>query len=223
MKIANRKIEIAVVFLYLFLNIAFHSHKAILIVDIAIVLYFLIGKTRKQKLKSIGFRKPVNWLKTILICLFLGIAIDLCFDIFIDPLLNKIIIQPNDTSYDYMRGSLPDYLMMIIVGWVIGGFIEEIIFRGFLITRLSSLFKTTWIGNLIAIVVSSASFGFAHLFYGWGGVISTGLTGIIFGLIFIKSNKILWYSILIHGFYDATCSTLIFLNLDKEICNLIFK
>lgn len=219
----NRKIELIIAFLYLLLNAAYHN-KAVLIADIAVVVYLLIGKSRKEKLKSIGFTRPVNWLKTILICLFFGIVIELCSDIFIDPLIEKIMNLKTDiSSYDYLRGSLPDYLMLLIIGFVLGGFIEEIIFRGFLITRLSSLFRIEWIGNLIAIVVSSASFGYAHLYYGWSGVISTGLFGVISGLIFIKSNKMLWYSILIHGFSNAASATLIFLNVDKEIYTLIFR
>ena len=71
----NRKIELIIAFLYLLLNAAYHN-KAVLIADIAVVVYLLIGKSRKEKLKSIGFTRPVNWLKTILICLFFGIVIE---------------------------------------------------------------------------------------------------------------------------------------------------
>lgn len=219
----NHKIELAIAFLYLLLHFIIPS-KGILIADVAIVLYLLIGKERRQKIKSIGFRRPINVWKTILACLFLGIVLELSFDAFLDPLIEKIINQKTDmSSYDYIRGDLADYLVLLIIGIVLGGFIEEIIFRGFLITRLSSLFRIEWLGNLIAIIVTSAAFGYGHLYYGWSGFISSGLFGVLMGLIFIKSNKMLWYSILIHGFSNVASLTLIFLNLDKGIYTLIFK
>jgi len=194
----------------------------VMISFVIVILYLLVGKDRKQKLKSIGFTRPKSWLKTIFICLLLAIVIETSFQVFFNPIIEKLTTSKIDLSaYDNIRGNFPNYLIMLMVGWVVGGFIEEILFRGFLITRLLRLFTNTNTGNWFAIVLTSTVFGFSHLYQGWSGVISTGLIAALFGIIFIKNNKILWYSILTHGFVNVVGLTLIYLNLDKYLSSLI--
>ena len=156
--------------------------------------------------------------------MIIAIAIELSFEIFFNPIIEKFTASKIDlTSYDNMRGNLSNYITWLFIGWIVGGFIEEVLFRGFLITRISNLFNRENVGNWFAIVITSAIFGFSHLYQGWSGVISTGLIAILFGIVFIKSNKILWYSILTHGFVNVIGLTVIFLNMDKCLSTLIFK
>ncbi|HEY9003395.1 MAG TPA: type II CAAX endopeptidase family protein [Mucilaginibacter sp.] len=67
------------------------------------------------------------------------------------------------------------------------GVTEELIFRGYLLTRLSQLFKN----NVVAIIVSSLLFAALHYKYGsLRELIFTFLIGIIFSIYYIKYRNI---------------------------------
>lgn len=195
----------------------------VLIGFVIVLVYLIIGKDRKEKLKSIGFNSPDGWRTTIFLCLLFGILIELSFQIVFTPIIEMISNSTVDLSaYDGIRGNFLNYLVVLLIGWVAGGFVEEVLFRGFLITRISKLFRNINIGNWFAILLTSVIFGFSHLYQGLSGVIGTGLISVILGFIFIKYRGILWYSILTHGFVNTTALTLMWLNIDTRLGKLLF-
>lgn len=217
------KIEIIIAIACLLITIAVPPI-GVLISFILVLLYLLIGKDRKEKLKSIGFKSPSDWRRAIILCLLFGILIELSFQTVFNPITQKLTDSDIDLkAFDGIRGNFPNYLAMLVIGWVVGGFIEEILFRGFLITRISKIFRNVNVGNWLAILATSIIFGFSHFYQGLNGMISTGLISVILGIIFIKFRNILWYSILTHGFINTVGLTLIWLDLDKFLGSLIFK
>ncbi len=205
------------------LLIIFVPQIGIVVSFFAVLIYLLLGKDRRLKLNSIGFKKPPSWLKTILISLALGIVIELSFQIFLNPLFEILTKSNIDlTAYEIVKGNFQYYLLMVLMGFVIGGLLEEILFRGFLITRISQLFNNEKIGASIAIIITSAIFGSSHIYQGWSGVLSTGFIAVIFGIIFIKFNKNLWYTIFTHGFINAVGFTVLYLGIGEKLKTLIF-
>ena len=67
------------------------------------------------------------------------------------------------------------------------GICEEILFRGFAITRLQSLTRSAW----VAVLITSAAFALAHLYQGWIGPVRTGLGGLAFGTGFVATGSLL--------------------------------
>jgi uncharacterized protein len=67
------------------------------------------------------------------------------------------------------------------------GFCEEFLYRGWLFNISGSALKSVWLGLL----VSSVFFGFGHLYQGRTGMLSTGVLGLVFGLIYIASRSLL--------------------------------
>ena len=218
------KLELLIAVVCLIVAIGFPPI-GVLIDFILVLVYFIVDKNRKVKFRSIGFIGPQNgWINAVSLCLFYGITIELSFQIVFNPIIELVIASEVDlTAYDGIRGNLINYLGVLFIGWVVGGFIEEILFRGFLITRISNLFKNYNVGNWFAIILTSLVFGFSHLYQGWSGVISTGLISIIFGFIFIKHQKVLWYTILTHGFVNTTALTIMWLDLDKVLGKLLYN
>ena len=76
------------------------------------------------------------------------------------------------------------------------GVCEEIVFRGWLIAYLAA-FLTPW----PAAVVGGVAFGAAHAYQGLSGVLKTGATGIVTGLLYVGTGSLLW-SMLIHTAID---------------------
>ncbi len=189
-----------------------------------VFVYVLLSGERRQKLHSIGFRRVANWKKLFGTSVILGMGIEFSFQIVFNPVIETITASKIDLSgFESLRGNLPNYLIWILFGWVIGGFIEEILFRGFLIPRISQFFRNALLGNWTAILLTSGIFGFSHLYQGWAGVISTGWIAILFGIIFIRSGGNLWTTILTHGFVNFTGLTLIYLDSDAFFQTLIFN
>ena len=115
-----------------------------------------------------------------------------------------------------------DYLTWIVVGFVLGGLLEEILFRGFLMTRISEILSKNTKRDILALLFTSLLFGLCHFYQGWSGVISTGFTGFILGLVFLAFNKNLWYSILTHGFVNLTSLTILYLDYYDKLKSLLF-
>ncbi|HXX17635.1 MAG TPA: CPBP family intramembrane glutamic endopeptidase [Candidatus Eremiobacteraceae bacterium] len=67
------------------------------------------------------------------------------------------------------------------------GFGEEFLYRGWLLTVTGQALHSVWVG----LIVSSILFGFAHLYQGRNGMLSTGCLGLVFGLIYIASASLL--------------------------------
>jgi membrane protease YdiL (CAAX protease family) len=51
--------------------------------------------------------------------------------------------------------------------------------------------------------VSSVLFGVVHAYQGLSGMISTGLTGVLFAVTYLASGRNLWAAIIAHGVLDT--------------------
>lgn len=182
----------------------------------------MLTKNRRARWISIGFRHPVNWLKTIATAFVLAFAIEISFEVFFNGLIERITGSPIDLSdFETIRGNLTVYLTWLLIGWVVGGFLEEMLFRGFFITRIALLFSNERSGNLAGLGLSSLIFGFSHLYQGWSGVISTGLIAVLLGTIFIRNKKNIWVNVFTHGFINFIGLTVLYLDVDKYLSSLV--
>jgi membrane protease YdiL (CAAX protease family) len=181
-----------------------------------IMVAFLVLLTIKEgSLSDIGFRSLKSWPKAIFLSFILAILIELTFQIFFNPIFEAITDTSIDLSeFEGVRGNFITYIIMLLIGWFVGGFIEEITFRGYLITRLKKLLGNSPLVLFFILVLTSAPFGLSHLYQGLSGVLSTGFIGFIFGFIFIKNGYNLWLPILTHGFVNTVALTLTYLDLD---------
>ena len=74
---------------------------------------------------------------------------------------------------------------------VTAGICEELVFRGFMVWYLAH-----WMSPWLAAIVAAVGFGAAHFYQGLAGVVKTGITGLIMGLLFVGSGSLLWPMIL---------------------------
>ena len=141
-------------------------------------------------------------------------------------IVNDFIFQPvieyffgaiDLSSLEGLKGNWLNYLIFLIFMWVFAAFGEEFLYRGYMVKQVARIFGNSKSAWLIAILISSLAFGFAHLYQGSSGIITAGFVAIIFGSIFYKNQKNLWVLILTHGFYDVFGITLIFLDKERVI------
>ena len=81
---------------------------------------------------------------------------------------------------------------------VTAGICEEVIYRGFLLWLF-----TAWAGVLAAILISSAVFGFMHIYLGVAQVPRTAIVGFVLALVVVASGS-LWPAMVIHAAIDLS-------------------
>jgi len=114
------------------------------------------------------------------------------------------IPQAADTSgYEYLRGNLPMLILALAAVYVVSSFGEEVIYRGFLITRLSELGAGRIWAIRAAVVVSAIVFGFAHFDWGVVGIVQTTFMGLALGASYVMLRRDLWVLVLAHAYMDT--------------------
>ena len=193
------------------------------LVGIAIVAVFLWLKRKEGEVSQIGFRRPGSWTRTIILGLVLGSIIEISFQIAVNPFLERITNSPLDLGpFDEMRGNPIQLAFYLLIGWGIGGFLEEMTYRGFLIIHIRRMLGNRAAGTVAGLIITSAAFGRAHEYQDWSGVLSTGLVGMILGIIFIRNQYNLLLPIFTHGFVNTVGMLLIYFNLDFSLRALLW-
>jgi len=181
---------------------------AFLVALVAAVVGRKVGSFR-----DMGIRSPASWPKLLGTTLLYGVVIQFASTVLIEPLLERITGSTVDISaLDGIRGNFVMCLAWIAVGWVMGGFLEEFTFRGFVVTRVHKLLGSRPTAIWIAILAAAVPFGIAHMYQGPAGMIGTGLIGFLFGVIFLVHGYNLWYPVFVHGFVNTIAMVLIYLD-----------
>ncbi|MDH3745111.1 MAG: CPBP family intramembrane metalloprotease [Acidobacteriota bacterium] len=111
--------------------------------------------------------------------------------------------QADMSGYNYLAGNLP-MLMVALVGVFIASSLgEEILYRGFLITRLEALGGASKTALRTAVVVSSIIFGLVHFAWGPMGIVQTGFMGLALAISFLVLKRNLWILVVAHFYLDA--------------------
>lgn len=109
-----------------------------------------------------------------------------------------------DTSgYDYLRGNLPMLLLALAAVYVVSSFGEEVVYRGFLMTRVAEMGGGSRIAWGAALFIGAVVFGLAH--FGWGliGIIQTTFMGLALGGAYLLVKRNLWVLVLAHAYMDT--------------------
>ena len=97
-------------------------------------------RKRGERWASLGLARPTNWIVAIggAVALYL---VNMALSQWAVPAIADVFKpQPQVSFLDYVRGNVGGFVLWAAIGWIVGGFIEECLFRGFLLTRVSQLF-----------------------------------------------------------------------------------
>ena len=185
-------------------------------VVIALVIIGLLIWLRGDGLVGLGFFPPENWGMTVLWSFLLGIAIQFASTLLLEPFSDKVTNSTTDHSlFESLRGNLKNFLFLLVPVWVLVAFLEEIIFRGYMMGDIAELIGTSKPALAVNLILTSVLFGLAHWYQGKSGALSTGIVGVVLGILFIASGFNLWLPILTHGFIDTLGLFLIYISADK--------
>ncbi len=213
-------IEIVLVFLAAFLFIkAFKSEEPsdlvynqviIWIANIIMLALVYIGlKLRGENLTSFGFSFKKFNLKYGFKTFFQSILV---FILALAGFIIGSIIMANITGipessdmgdYDYLKDNI--WMLFLTLGgvYIVSSIGEEVIYRAFLINRISELGLSTKTGKVISVIISAIIFGLAHYSWGLMGIVQTGFMGLALGFCYIFLKRKIWVLILAHAYMDT--------------------
>ena len=111
-------------------------------------------------------------------------------------------ISSGTESYSPIAQSSLDYVLLVVRYGSIA-FVEELVYRAYLITRLEHVIRleSVWQKRLLAVAIPAILFGFSHLYDGFWGVTSALIGGFLWGFWFQYSRR-LWPLVIGHMLYD---------------------
>lgn len=149
---------------------------------------------------------PKAFLTFLAFCLTVGsiLGFGAAFDL---DLINEVPTGVED-RWGGLEGNLVLYLGWLGLTWTSAAFLEEMFFRGFLITQGQKVFGEGRLGSALAVMIAALIFGYGHVYYqGLRGLLVTGAIGLAFGTMFLVFKRNLWPIILIHGLIDTLVFT----------------
>jgi len=167
-----------------------------------------------------GLSNP-NWIKSIISGMLYSIGIFVLVDIIIQPIFEHLFGEINLQAFDGIKGNFISYLIFILFMWIVAGFGEEFLFRGYIVKRLAIIFGDTNKSWIISVTITAIIFGLAHIYQGTSGVIITGIIGFIMGMIFFRHRQNLSIAMFTHGFYDMIGITLLYFGEERTITEFI--
>ncbi len=194
---------------------------ALTVVLISALFTLIWRKLTKLPFSKLGFYRPPSWIKTILLGIFLGVTIKLTFSILVMPLLGY---EPGaHGTFNFLKGNLTNALLFSIYVIIVGGFSEELVFRGFLFHQYEQ-----WIGKskghqLLMVVLVSLIFGIPHFYQGTIGVVQSVLVGSIFGTMYLLNQRNIWMVVIAHAVFDLVAIYITYSGQSSYYNELLFK
>ncbi|MGD8772000.1 MAG: type II CAAX endopeptidase family protein [Gammaproteobacteria bacterium] len=162
----------------------------------AVAVVFVRGGT----LADLGFRRPRRW--AIVPFQVAGILAAFIAAQLLAPLLVSSFIvlpEPDLSRYDAISGNLGAAIAMALLLPLTASIPEEVIYRGFLIGRLTDAFGQNAGGAVVSVLVQAILFGAVHFMWGVGGMLVALIMGIVWGTAYLLCGRNLWVVILAHS------------------------
>ena len=174
-----------------------------------LVMIFLGMKRRRGSFKEFGLScsglNLKNGLKIVGLSLVVFVIAIVAY--LLGPILLSGFLDVQETAdfsrYDYLKNNLSGLFISLIGVYIVSSFGEELIYRAFLINRLSEVTSKSRFTVVLAVILSSLIFGLIH--YEWGiiGIIQTTCMGLAMGISYVILKKRLWILILAHAYMDT--------------------
>ena len=164
---------------------------------------WLLLRLAGQGWRDLGLRRPRNMMSALLGIVALYLLVYLASTRLVPVLAGLFSATPGPVFLAYIRGNTLALVGWIAIAWLVGGFAEELLFRGFLIDRATAAFGSGWAGCAGAVLLQAALFGSLHLHQGSLGLVFAGTVAVIYGIVYLASGRNLWPLVLVHGAWNS--------------------
>jgi membrane protease YdiL (CAAX protease family) len=155
---------------------------------------------------ELGLGVPTSWPVTLGFAVaWLGLMV--AYSPLADRLATRLVARPPTLEvFRALQQSRARLLAGLVVAWVLGGVLEELVFRGIVLRSIE-----VWLGGWhlgpvaagVAVCVAALGAGILHLYQGPRAAVIVAQLSVLFGVLFVVSGYNLWAVMLCHGFYDT--------------------
>lgn len=164
------------------------------------ILCWVLLRVRGKRWRDVGLRLSASWPLTIGIGVAAGVALSLHELIVLEPLVRQWTGGSPDLSLiKEITGSWQNLLLLIALSWLLAAFGEEMVWRGYAMTRVAEVLGGTTAAWAISLIGVSVIFGIAHSYQDLSGVIITAVGGVTYGILYLLSGRSLAVPIIAHG------------------------
>lgn len=176
-----------------------------------LIFIWLYLKSNNKNFSSIGFSWKLLSFKSLLVGSLSAIIIFSFIQFIFFPIIQNFFdFQDGDVElYNQIRESKEYFIFILVMGWIIGGLYEEIVFHGFIFSQLERIIKGKYAIS-ISFLITGLIFALYHIQLGTAGVINAFLAGIGYHSLFLIFKRNLWYSIFCHAVFDTIAATLLY-------------
>lgn len=169
-------------------------------------------KINNQDFSTIGFRFSDISVKSFLYGALTGLLYAAFAYWLLDPFIAKLGFKPaNLSDFNSLRHHFFNYLLLMMLAWILVIPYEEIIFRGFIFTRVKVWFVNSKHAFIISALITSVLFALYHCQEGAGAVSQIFIFALFQVWLYKKFKGNLWYLIFFHAWYDSFMLTAIYL------------
>ena len=178
------------------------------VVCLAVIIFYL--RRQKKTVRDPGLKRNGLTAHTFVVGIISALLL-IAFNKWVyHPLITHFFVVEPYTEYDFIRNKLTNLVITIVAAWIIGGFYEELIFRGFIQTTISEWFVKSRHSFWLAGLSTSVLFGLYHWQQGIFGIIPSFLGGLLWTLLLWRYKRNLWYPIISHAIFDTIALTMIY-------------
>jgi len=156
-------------------------------------------------LGEVGLTLPSSWFVTIAWAAA-WTALMVAYSPFADWMATKFFVAPPTLgAFRAIQESRAKLLAGIAAAWLLGGFLEELVFRGVVLraVELGLAMAPHWIATSAAVVVAAIGAAIVHCYQGPRAVVIIMQLSVLFGVLFVVSGHNLWAAMLCHGSHDS--------------------
>jgi membrane protease YdiL (CAAX protease family) len=170
-------------------------------------------RRRGETWASVGLVRPVSLWRTAVLVLTGYLAISAVAVGLLSWVFPALGIAADPTgSVSSVRSDPGEYAYWLAVSWTSAALGEELLFRGFFRSRLERVFgeRVPW-AAVGAVLGQGVLFGLGHGNQGLGGILLTGTTGLMLGVVCLAGHRNLIACIALHALIDTISLTVVFL------------
>lgn len=154
---------------------------------------------RRQTWRSVGLGFGARWPRLAAIGIAAGLVF-WAFEYFVEnPLfLAWFGVHPDLSDFKGVVGNLTALLIILGLNLVLAGFGEEMVWRGYAVSRTAEVLGTGRFAWAAAVVGVSVAFGLAHAYQGDAGVAQAAVQGALLGALYLATGRNLVAPIVAH-------------------------
>jgi len=166
-----------IVFIFVFPHLGLIPIPFVYTLPVLLLVWLLLRRTN-ENFADLGFSFKRFESKAIFLGALAAILLFIFLNYFLFPLLSKIIFLPkaNLDDFSFIRHQFVNYLFILVMGWVVGGWYEELVFHGYVFTRFEKIVPGKY-ATVISFLLTNIIFGLYHVQLGTSGMLNAFFAG----------------------------------------------